>query len=293
MARRVILDLGANRGQNLNYYLQKAELVIAVEANPKLAKRISADYLEQIDAGRLVLLNAAIVAKDDLDSRNSHGMKRQNFYIHKQNDVLSTLIEPLDQEKFLKVKVPTVRIEEIFNIFGFREMHFLHCKIDLEGYDFKVVKEILGIGLLPDSISFECHDLESLNLIVNSGKYFAFKMLLGSKIERQFSNLKILNRNKEKVIFRFPPHSAGPFGEDVPGKWYSANGILEVMRIEGTGWIDICAVRSSLFEARDLGITEKYLRKFRISATRLWRKCVPEVVRIVLFRVRSKLRNYL
>ena len=117
-------------------------------------------------------------------------------------------------------------------------------------------------------------------------------MLPGATIARKFSNLKILSRNQEKVGFRFLPHSAGPFGEDIPGHWYSANGILEVMHIEGTGWIDICAMRSSSLVARELGATEKFLRKFRMSATRIWRLCVPELVRALLFRVRSKLLSY-
>ncbi len=35
---KLIFDLGANRGQNLKYYLYSAKKVVAVEANPELVK---------------------------------------------------------------------------------------------------------------------------------------------------------------------------------------------------------------------------------------------------------------
>ena len=38
--KKVIIDFGANKGQNINYYLLKADIVVCVEANPKLVKEI-------------------------------------------------------------------------------------------------------------------------------------------------------------------------------------------------------------------------------------------------------------
>jgi FkbM family methyltransferase len=34
LRKKVIFDLGANQGQNLGYFLDKADKVVAVEANP-------------------------------------------------------------------------------------------------------------------------------------------------------------------------------------------------------------------------------------------------------------------
>ena len=31
---KVIFDIGANEGQNIDYFLDKADIVIAIEANP-------------------------------------------------------------------------------------------------------------------------------------------------------------------------------------------------------------------------------------------------------------------
>ena len=38
--KKVIYDFGANNGVDIPYYLLKADLVIAVEANPKLCAQI-------------------------------------------------------------------------------------------------------------------------------------------------------------------------------------------------------------------------------------------------------------
>ena len=38
--KKIIYDLGSNNGDNIPYYLLKSDLVIAVEANPKLCEII-------------------------------------------------------------------------------------------------------------------------------------------------------------------------------------------------------------------------------------------------------------
>jgi hypothetical protein len=39
-SKTVIYDFGANNGDDIPYYLKKAELVVAVEANPSLCQKI-------------------------------------------------------------------------------------------------------------------------------------------------------------------------------------------------------------------------------------------------------------
>ena len=39
--KRIIYDLGAAKGENIDYYLLKSDLVVCVEANPKTAKKLS------------------------------------------------------------------------------------------------------------------------------------------------------------------------------------------------------------------------------------------------------------
>ena len=42
---KIIFDIGANKGQNLNYFLQKADLVIAIEADTNLVNQIKSKFI--------------------------------------------------------------------------------------------------------------------------------------------------------------------------------------------------------------------------------------------------------
>ena len=54
---KVIFDFGANNGQNLNYFLEKADIVIAVEANTNLVKEIKSNFKQFIDSKKLIVEN--------------------------------------------------------------------------------------------------------------------------------------------------------------------------------------------------------------------------------------------
>jgi hypothetical protein len=72
---KIIYDLGANDGNNIPYYLLKADTVIAVEANPTLTAKINVDFSKEIAARRLFVVNAVLVDTEaDADV---------NFYLHK------------------------------------------------------------------------------------------------------------------------------------------------------------------------------------------------------------------
>jgi len=45
--------------------------------------------------------------------------------------------------------------------------------------------------------------------------------------------------------FRFETGMSGPFGDDIPGKWLSADELFDCFAMHGRGWIDIHA-KSSL-----------------------------------------------
>lgn len=51
--RKIIYDLGANNGDEIPYYLKKADTVVAVEANPVLCDQIRDRFAVQIAEGRL------------------------------------------------------------------------------------------------------------------------------------------------------------------------------------------------------------------------------------------------
>ncbi len=49
--KKIIYDFGANNGDDIPYYLKKAELVVAVEANPSLCQKIEERFLQRDPRG--------------------------------------------------------------------------------------------------------------------------------------------------------------------------------------------------------------------------------------------------
>mgnify|MGYP006188340889 CR=1 FL=1 len=97
---KVIFDIGANKGQNLNYFLDKADIVFAFEANPFLVKKIKSDFKKFINEKKLIVRNIALV--------NNDNFKNIDFYIPKTKSTHST-VYPDDISKF---------INEALNRFG-------------------------------------------------------------------------------------------------------------------------------------------------------------------------------
>ena len=64
---KVIYDIGMHAGRDTEFYLKKGFKVIAVEANPILVEKAKAKFKDEINAGRLVIVDKAI-APDGTDT---------------------------------------------------------------------------------------------------------------------------------------------------------------------------------------------------------------------------------
>ena len=58
--KKIIYDLGAGDGSNIPYYLLKADIVVAVEANPKLCQIIKKKFNKEISKKNLIVENVII-----------------------------------------------------------------------------------------------------------------------------------------------------------------------------------------------------------------------------------------
>ena len=61
--KKIIYDLGCHNGSNIPYYLLKADVVVAVDANPKLCEIIKVKFDKEIKQNRLVVENCIITTK--------------------------------------------------------------------------------------------------------------------------------------------------------------------------------------------------------------------------------------
>ena len=226
---KIIFDIGANKGQNFNYFFEKADLVIAFEANVNLVEKIKSDFKQFIDNNRLIIENIALIDDENI--------KKIDFFISKKNDVLST-IYPGDKDKFYKQEARCEKasslIKKYLKNYNISEIEYI--KIDIEHADKLVLNDLLKNDIIAKNLSIECHDPEVIELILNS-PYKSFKFVEGADMTFK-ENIEVMTKNNKKKLMNFDKHSSGPYSDDIPGNYYSKNSILPYFLNNGLGWID-------------------------------------------------------
>jgi FkbM family methyltransferase len=232
MGARVIYDFGMNNGDDVEYYLLKADRVVGVEANKSLCEEVARRFSAEIDNGRFVVLNVALAA--------SESAGRVPFYLHKTNHVLSQLPRPADGElaNFEKVEVPCRTAASIVQEFG----EPWYVKIDVEHFDLPVLENLFSAGIAPPEISAEAHDAAVFASLVANG-YRSFNLVDGLSVPRLYGTTQIATPNGSKE-FCFKEHSAGPFGEDIRTPWEDPNTFLYTLASAGLGWKDVHASKT-------------------------------------------------
>ena len=267
--KKVIVDFGANKGQNINYYLLKADIVVCVEANPELAKAIRKKFSAHIRNNKLFIENVVVTKRDNKG-------KHVNFYINK-NDVLSSIIKPKNSKDFHLVKVQSKTVNEILKKYLTKNRIFYYAKFDLEGYDAVVINSMLLGGFFPENISTEVHTPESLEAIFHSGRYTGYKLQEGNKVS-QYVSLAIKTNDKIKAV-NFVAHSAGPMGEDLPTPWLTERSIRNKLRVEGFGWKDVHATLLPNSDPIDIKYSELFLIGIKRLPRSIYQTFLPYSVR--------------
>ena len=238
--KKIIYDLGCHNGSNIPYYLLKADLVVAVDANPKLCEIIKYKFEKEIQEKRLIVENCII-------SHEASGEKK-SFYIFEQLDVTSTIYpeiklyfenKEIKKSDYTQIEVVSKNILDLIYEFG----DPFYVKIDLEHYDHIILREIFNNKIIPKYISAECHNLEVFNLMTNNDAYNFFKLSKGNDLHLEKYHIK--NLSGHEINYEFPPHSAGPFGDDIKGDWLPKDMFESQFFLNGgPSWVDIHALRS-------------------------------------------------
>jgi FkbM family methyltransferase len=231
---KVIYDLGSNRGDNIPYYLLKADKVVAVEANPTLCSLISERFADEVLARRVVVENCVLTENNDSEF--------VDFYLHRTNSVLSQLPMPLEGnlQSFEQVSLPAVSAPTLIGRHG--SPWFI--KIDIEHFDHVVLRTLFNAGIYPDYLSAEAHCVDVFALMVAEGGYSSFKLVDGATVADLYHACLIRDEHSQLTVrHTFPFHSAGPFGNDIPGKWMTQTNFFRRLAFESLGWKDIHASR--------------------------------------------------
>ena len=235
MTKKIIYDLGSNNGDDIPYYLKKADLVVAVEANPSLCVDIERRFSSEIRERKL-FVESCVLTPDD-------SKPEVFFYLHKRDHVYSQFPKPDEAiiEEFEKKLLPSKSISSLIEKYG--DPYYI--KIDIEHYEAAILEALFRSNIRPPFISAESHSIDVFAILVASGSYNSFKLVDGHTVSKKFKNLSI-SVGGRREIYSFPYHSAGPFGEDVPGEWMSANNFFRLLAYEQLGWKDIHATNQVL-----------------------------------------------
>jgi len=270
---KIIFDLGANQGQNLNYFLKKADIVIAVEANPKLVTKIKSNFKKFIDDKRLIIENVVLI--------NDNKIKKIDFFLSKGNMLTSTLF-PKNPNKFFKQKIKcektSLLVMRYLSVFDIKNIEYI--KIDLEGADHLILDDLIKNNILPKYLSVECHRPEVIELLINS-KYKSFKFVQGENMLFK-KNVKIKIRNGDKETVNFDKHSSGPYGDDIPGPYYDKSSIFPFFLNNGLGWKDIHCSADEKINLQNI----KYLPSTHSSGFRHHlRNILPSLIKALKYKI--------
>jgi FkbM family methyltransferase len=216
----LIYDIGANNGDDTDYYLTQGFRVLAVEAVPELAKHLNDRFAEALASGRLTVLNVAVLQQAGTFP----------FYVNESNSEHSSF----DQEagtrggRFHIIEVAGMPFGRILAEHGVP----YYMKVDIERADHNCI-ESLDAANLPAYVSIEAHRLHYLGTLYRLG-YRHFKVVdqSGHNHPRAFKNETFRGRLSGKAEWywrrfrnhygpppRYAPGSSGRFGESTPGEW--------------------------------------------------------------------------
>mgnify|MGYP006277635305 FL=1 len=203
------------------------------------------------------------------------------FYIHKGNHVLSQFPHPeSDLQMFQQVDLPGKSVAQLFHEYGFP----YYVKIDIEHYDHILLRAMFENGIVPEYISAEVHSIEVFLLLACLGGYDSFKLVEAKNVSSTFKNHSFKDRNGEEITYSFPHHSAGPFGEDIVGRWHDSEEVFRMLKKRGLGWRDIHAKIGSTGYLK-LNWNLSQLLKYRYYHTRWRSRKARRIARRFIYKI--------
>ncbi len=249
----LIYDVGVCNGDDSAYYLHKGYRVVGIEASPLLLEPLRRRFGAAIRDGRYQLLAAGI----------AETAGEAPFWVCEERPEWSSFDRSIASRNGFRhhcVKVRTCRFRWVLETYGTPT----YAKIDIEGHD-NLCLDDMTPSTAPAFVSVEMIGAEGQIRQLQALGYTAFKIV--SQLTLREPNLATtrlktrlpawgqwliaggesrLRRHRADGAWRFPRGSSGPFGEDSPGEWRSAEHALALSQAvsgERFDWFDIHACR--------------------------------------------------
>lgn len=142
---QLIYDIGMHSGRDTEFYLKKGFSVIAVEADAKHIANAKKKFENEIEEGRLVIIDKAIAPA---------GVDEITFYVNDKFDDWGTIKPDWNRgmsSDFKNVTVKTVQLQSIIETYGMP----YYMKIDIEGSDMLCLQSLQQMNASPHLLSIE------------------------------------------------------------------------------------------------------------------------------------------
>lgn len=238
----LIVDVGANNGDDSDFYLRKGFRVFAIEADPDLVCDLRDRFAHQIGQGRYLVENAAIT-----DQREP-----VVFYKNEFSEWSSTKdnTKATQANTFRTIEVPGDTLGHLLAPF----LAIRYIKIDIEGCELEGIASLGDLASRVNYISFE----------INSD----WQKVMAQLSEYGFGRFQLVRQGRDHLPR--PPHPpreggyvdtvfknsmSGTFGEELPGEWIEHDEMVKavwrcfkerrerVAQGQPSGWHDIHAMR--------------------------------------------------
>jgi FkbM family methyltransferase len=224
MKEDLIFDIGAFEGQDTEFYLKKGFSVVAVEANPGFGAKIQDRCDEAIKKGLLTIVSAVIAESSD----------PRPFFVYEYGQWSSVnKTRPGDPVEIL---VRSIQPLELFRTYGVP----YYMKVDIEGSDMLLIRALRDLGGdIPRYVSFEIglEVTEGLAILSSLG-YKRFKLIEQCTVSA--TGLPFPAREGRFAEYKFSTANSGPFGEETPGNWKTAEQVgTEIQEIDWDATVDV------------------------------------------------------
>jgi FkbM family methyltransferase len=223
--QKLIFDIGMHIGRDTEFYLKKGFRVVAVEANPELARQANDRFSSEIRSGQLTIVNRALVEDQT---------EQVEFYVNDDKNDWGTLLPDWNRSlnrSFRKITVPTIRLNELIANHGMP----YYMKIDIEGADVMCVRSLMSFGKTPEYVSVELmtpnnlaeQKVECLEILVclRAMGFTKFQISDQSRLKSVKCPRPPLEGNY--VDYEFDGHSSGLFGKELQTPVYTIDEVAE------------------------------------------------------------------
>lgn len=252
----LIYDVGMNNGDDTAYYLHRGYRVVAIDADPQACEGARQRFKDELDRGRLTILNAGIAAEPG----------NQDFWIcepHPEWNSFDRRIASRNGLPHHKIQVLCRTFDSILAEFGTP----YYLKVDIEGHDLQCVDGLRAVSDRPKYVSIEISNMEKSLEAMTALGYTAFKCIsqftfvplqyppTETQRRAEFWHRLLTQRNFHLRVVRkavgpagrkwigarytrtrrrddwvFNSGSSGPFGEDTLGTWLTAEQARDTYR---------------------------------------------------------------